>query len=112
MKIIRRFFCFALAAYSSIANAGTNESITNVKITMINAYGDFVMVRFPAFANTQNCSQTNQDRAIIRFNGDIGKAMYSAALSAASSKLSVNLAINGCDASTGLPLIYRVDVIY
>ena len=104
--VLLTFISFASCVFAA------NETVPDAKIKIINTYNDIAVIRFtPSYTDSQDCSYNATDRAVIRFSDGLGKEMFATALSAAASKATIRLGINGCD-STGMPKIYRVDVVY
>jgi len=97
-------------AFTNVCMGG-NDQVYNVNIKSISAYDTHAVFYFEqSFTHTQNCTPALTDRAVIRFDNDENKEMFSAGLSAAMAGKVVNLGLKNCDDTSGFPKAYRMDV--
>jgi len=81
-------------------------------IKTIHAYDNLVFIEFsPSFATNQGCTATDGSiKVAIDTSNNLGKNLYSAALSAAAAKKNVGFGVSGCHSDR--PKLYRIDVKY
>jgi len=100
LGVFPSFYCFA-------------ESVqipADRTIKTIHAYDTFIFIEFsPSFDANQGCTASDQNvKVAIDTSNDLGRNIYSAALSAAAAKKKVGFGITGC--YSGRPKLYRIDV--
>lgn len=109
MKLRYLVFCIALSPIHTI-HAASDQVPTDRTISSIHAYDSFVFINFtPSFTSSQGCTHADSDRRVtIDTSGELGKNIYSAALSAAAAQKKVGFGLAGCH--TERPKVYRIDV--
>ena len=93
------------------ASYAANDQVSAVRsITLINAYDTFVFIHFsPSYTSTQGCTNSQSDQlVVIDTTNELGKNIYSAALTAAAAQKKVGFGVAGCHIDR--PKLYRIDV--
>lgn len=90
--------------------AASEQVPLNRTITSIRAYDSFVFITFaPEFAFNQECPPDGRnDLVVINTSNELGKNIYSAALTAASANKQVGFGVEGCHINRHKT--YRIDV--
>jgi len=90
--------------------AGSEQIPINQTITLIQAYDTFVFIHFtPGYPISQGCTEAySRGQLVIDTSNDLGRNMYSAALSAATAQKTVGFGVLGCHIER--PKAYRIDI--
>ena len=99
-----------VGAYAVVATAST-QIAPDRTILQISSYADLGFIVFsPAVPNLEGCSYSNGDQVAIDWSTNANnKSIYATALAAHVAGQKVGFGVSGCH-SSGLPLLYRIDV--
>jgi len=108
--LLRALAAAVLAGYTLIA-AATTQIAPDRTILQIGSYADLGYIVFsPAVPNLEGCSYTTGDQVAVDWSTNPNnKSIYATALAAYLAGQKVGFGVSGCY-STGLPLLYRIDV--
>lgn len=95
----------------AIAAAASTQVPPDRTILQIGSYADLGYIVFsPAVPNLEGCSYTTGDQVAIDWSTNANnKSIYATALAAYLAGQKVGFGVSGCY-SSGLPLLYRIDV--
>lgn len=106
----RIYLALSISILTLNTYAASEQVPVDRTITSIHAYDTFVFINFsPSFQFNQNCAIPDGNvRVVIDTSNELGKNIYSAALTAASANKQVGFGVENCHSDR--PKAYRIDV--
>jgi hypothetical protein len=116
---MKKYLVIIMTLWMSVTQAANEQVPINRTITLIRGYSNVIIIRFsPAYANNIGCTGSGEETYVaLNFNSVINpEYMHAEVLAAlmAGKKVGFGLKSGTCysySGGTGIPEIYRVDVL-